>query len=183
MIYRLKLTDDYPDSYWFQFKKEEISIVDLMQCQEIHLKNPLIFTLNKKINEKRLLSYNIFSSDGPRFISPRLATLLENNEEFVKDVQLLDATVIINGQSYDNFKVFNILRTLSSIIDTDKSESTPALDSMPDGPRLFTNIILRQDVTEDFWIARCLDYKSCIVISDKLKQFCIENNIKDIVFE
>ena len=182
MIYRLKLTDDYPDSYWFQFKKEEISIVDLMQCQEIHSKNPLIFTLNKKISEKRLLSYNIFSSDGPDFISPRLATLLENNEEFVKEVQLLDATVIINGQSHYGFKVFNPLHFLSCI-DMDKSESRPLLSYLPDGPKSFTKMVFRQDITEDFWMARCLEDEACIVISDKLKQFCIENNIKDIVFE
>ena len=137
MIYRLKLTDDYPNSYWFQFKREEISITDLMDCEKIHLKNPLIFTLNKKISEKRLLSYNIYSSDDPDFISPRLATLLENNEEFVKDVQLLDAIVIINGQSHYGFKVFNILRSISCM-DMDKSESTPMLDSQPDGPRIFT---------------------------------------------
>ncbi|WP_279037233.1 hypothetical protein ABX014_12970 [Snodgrassella alvi] len=182
MIYRLKLTDDYPDSYWFQFKKEEISIVDLMQCQEIHSKNPLIFTLNKKISEKRLLSYNIFSSDGPDFISPRLATLLENNEEFVKEVQLLDATVIINGQSHYGFKVFNPLHFLSCI-DMDKSESRPLLSYLPDGPKSFTKMVFRQDITKDFWMARCEENTSCIVISDKLKQFCIENNIKDIVFE
>ena len=182
MIYRLKLTDDYPDSYWFQFKKEEISIVDLMQCQEIHSKNPLIFTLNKKISEKRLLSYNIFSSDGPDFISPRLATLLENNEEFVKEVQLLDATVIINGQSHYGFKVFNPLHFLFCI-DMDKSESRPLLSYLPDGPKSFTKMVFRQDITEDFWMARCLEDEACIVISDKLKQFCIENNIKDIVFE
>ncbi|WP_370578388.1 hypothetical protein ABX014_20790 [Snodgrassella alvi] len=182
MIYRLKLTDDYPNSYWFQFKREEISITDLMDCEKIHLKNPLIFTLNKKISEKRLLSYNIYSSDGPDFISPRLATLLENNEEFVKDVQLLDAIVIINGQSHYGFKVFNILRSISCM-DMDKSESTPMLDSQPDGPRIFTKKVLRQNITEDFWMARCLEDEACIVISDKLKQFCIENNIKDIVFE
>ena len=181
MIYRLKLTDDYPNSYWFQFKREEISITDLMHCEKIHLKNPLIFTLNKKISEKRLLSYNIYSSDGPDFISPRLATLLENNEEFVKEVQLLDAVVIINGQSHYGFKVFNPLRSIPCI-DTDKSESMPMLDSQPDGPRLFTKIVLRQDIIENFWMAKC-EGSSCIVISDKLKQFCIENNIKDIVFE
>ena len=52
MIYELMCGDDYPNSYWFQFKGEEISVTDLMQCEKIHLKNPLIFTLNKKIGKK-----------------------------------------------------------------------------------------------------------------------------------
>ena len=77
MISRLMCGDVYPDSYWFQFKREEISVTDFMDCEKIHLKNPLIFTLNKKISKKRLLSYNIYSSDGPNFISSKLATLLK----------------------------------------------------------------------------------------------------------
>ena len=179
MISRLMCGDVYPDRYWFQFKEEEISIVDLMQCQKIHLKNPLIFTLNKKISEKRLLSYDYYMSDGPDFISPKLTTLLENNDEFLKEVQLLDAIVIINGQSHYGFKVFNPLRFLSCM-DMDKFESTPVLDSQPDGPRRFTKKVFRQDVTEDFWIVRCLEDSSCVMISDKLRQFFIDNHIKGI---
>ena len=177
MIYDLMCGDVYPDSYWFQFKKEEISIVDLMQCQEIHLKNPLIFTLNKKISEKRLLSYDYYMSDGPDFISPKLTTLLENNDEFLKEVQLLDAIVIINGQSHYGFKVFNPLRFLSCI-DMDKSESRPLLSYLPDGPKSFTKIVFRQDVTEDFWMARCLEDNGRVVISDKIRQIFIDNHIK-----
>ena len=177
MIYELMCGDDYPNSYWFQFKGEEISVTDLMQCEKIHLKNPLIFTLNKKISEKRLLSYDYYMSDGPDFISPRLATLLENNEEFVKEVQLLDAIVIINGQSHYGFKVFNPLRSISCI-DTDKSESRYILAGTPNEIRLFSSIVFRQDVTEDFWVARCEEYTSCVVISDKLRQIFIDNHIK-----
>ena len=118
-------------------------------------------------------------SDGPDFISPKLATLLENNEEFLKEVQLLDVIVIINGQSHYGFKVFNVLRSISCM-DMDKSESTPIFDSQPDGPRIFTKKVFRQDVTEDFWMARCLEDESCVMISDKLRQFFIDNHIKGI---
>ena len=97
-------------------------------------------------------------------------------------MQLLDAIVIINGQSHYGFKVFNPLHFLSCI-DMDKSESRPLLSYLPDGPKSFTKMVFRQDITKDFWMARCEENTSCIVISDKLKQFCIENNIKDIVFE
>ena len=179
MISRLMCGDVYPDSYWFQFKREEISITDLMDCKKIHLKNPLIFTLNKKISEKRLLSYDYYMSDGPDFISPKLTTLLENNDEFLKEVQLFDAIVIINGQSHYGFKVFNPLRSISCI-DTDKSESMAMLTSQPDGPKLFTKIVLRQDITEDFWMARSEEAASCIIISDKLRQLLIDNHIKGI---
>ena len=94
-------------------------------------------------------------------------------------MQLLDAIVIINGQSHYGFKVFNPLRSISCI-DTDKSESMAMLTSQPDGPRLFTKIVLRQDITEDFWMARSEEAASCIVISDKLRQLLIDNHIKGI---
>ncbi|MBI0069006.1 MULTISPECIES: hypothetical protein [unclassified Snodgrassella] len=182
MIYKLRCGDVYPDSYWFHFKSEEISRVDLIECQEIYLKKPLIFTLNKKISKKRLLSYDYYLSDGPGFISPRLVALLENNEGFLKEVQLLDATVIINGQNHYGFKVFNPLHFLSCI-DIDKSESQCLLAGTPNEIRIFNNIVFRQDITEDFWMARCLEDEVCIVISDKLRQLFIDNHIKGLNLE
>ncbi|PIT22592.1 hypothetical protein BGI37_13960 [Snodgrassella alvi] len=67
-----------------------------------------------------------------------------------------------------------------SCIDLDKSDSEPILDYLPDGPKYFNKIVFKEEVMENFYMARSLEYKSCIVISDKLKQFFIENNIKGI---
>jgi hypothetical protein len=179
MVYELKISDNYSDSYWFQYEQSEFSNIDLIQGKKIKLDNPLKFGLKKKVSEKKLLSFDYFLSDGPDFISPRLATLLADNKDFLKDVQLLDANVVINGKNYSGFKVLNIIRMLSCI-DMDKSDSVPILDYLPDGPKRFTQIVFRNDVTEDFYMARCLEYKYCIVISEKLRQFFIENNVKGI---
>ncbi|PIT14809.1 hypothetical protein [Snodgrassella alvi] len=179
MVYELKISDNYSDSYWFEYEQSEFSNIDLIQGKKIRLDNPLNFELKKKVSEKKLLSFDYFLSDGPDFISPRLATLLADNKDFLKDVQLLDANVVINGKNYSGFKVLNILRMLSCI-DMDKSDSVPILDHLPDGPKRFTQIVFRNDVIEDFYMARCLEYKYCVVISEKLRQLFIENNVKGI---
>ncbi|PIT13518.1 hypothetical protein [Snodgrassella alvi] len=178
MLFELKIFD-YPNTYWFEYESNEISNYDLLQCKKIQNDNPLIFKLKKKVSEKRLLSYDFCFSDGPDFISPRLATLLANNKDFLKDVQLLDANVIINGQNHSGFKVINILRTISCI-DMDKSDSEPILDYLPDGPKRFYKIVFKQDIEENFYMARCLESEGRIVMSDKLRQFFIENNVKGI---
>ncbi|MCO6505462.1 MAG: hypothetical protein J6568_08635, partial [Snodgrassella sp.] len=124
-------------------------------------------------------SFDFCSSCGFIIISPRLANLLANNKDFLKDVQLLDANVIINGQNHSGFKVINILRTISCI-DMDKSDSEPILDYLPDGPKRFYKIVFKQDIEENFYMARCLESEGRIVMSDKLRQFFIENNVKGI---
>ncbi|PIT56270.1 hypothetical protein BHC44_01280 [Snodgrassella alvi] len=179
MIYELKKTDNYPDSYWLEYEKGDVDPLDLRQCKIIKINNSLLFKVEKKVSEKRLLSLDFYRCCGFNIISPRLATLLANNKDFLKDVQLLDANVIINGQKHSGFKVLNILRMLSCI-DLDKSDSEPILDYLPDGPKYFNKIVFKEEVMENFYMARSLEYKSCIVISDKLKQFFIENNIKGI---
>ncbi|MCO6565768.1 MAG: hypothetical protein J6581_10070, partial [Apibacter sp.] len=78
-LFELKIFD-YPNTYWFEYESNEISNYDLLQCKKIQNDNPLIFKLKKKVSEKRLLSYDFCFSDGPDFISLRLATLLANNK-------------------------------------------------------------------------------------------------------
>ncbi|PIT50853.1 hypothetical protein BHC44_11945 [Snodgrassella alvi] len=179
MVYELRLSNDYPESYWFDYEQGSVELLDLLQHKEIKINDSLLFKVKKKVSEKRLLSFDFCSSCGFIIISPRLANLLANNKDFLKDVQLLDANVIINGQKYSGFKALNILRMLSCI-DVDKSDSEPLLANLPDSPIWFTKIVFKQNIVEDFCMARCLESEEHIVISDKLRQFFIENEVKGI---
>jgi hypothetical protein len=179
MIYEFKKASNYPDSYWLEYEQGSVDPLNLRQCKIIKINNPLLFKVEKKVSERRLLSLDFYRCCGFNIISPRLATLLANNKDFLKDVQLLDANVIINGQNHSGFKVLNILRMLSCI-DVDKSDSEPILSYLPDGPIWFTKIVFKQDIVEIFCMARTQEDKDCIVISDKLKQFFIENKVKGI---
>ena len=178
MIYELMI-GNYPDSYWFQYDSTVVANYEFIECKEIQSNKPLVFKLEKKVSEKRLLSYDFYFSDGPDFISPRLANLLSNNQDFLHDVQLIDATITVNGRSYSGYKVLNFLR-LISCIDMNKSEYVPILDDYPDGPMRFFKIVFKEDIKEQFCMARCEESEGIIVISESLRQFFIKNKVKGI---
>ncbi|PIT41554.1 imm11 family protein [Snodgrassella alvi] len=178
MIYRFMI-GNYPDSYWFQYDSTGDDYYELLQCKKIQSNKPIVFKLEKKVSEKRLLSYDIYFSDGPVFISPRLANLLSNNQDFLHDVQLIDATIIVNGRSHSGYKVLNILR-LISCIDMNKSEYIPILDNDPDGPKEFYKMVFKENINEQFCMARCEESEGRIVISESLRQFFIKNKVKGI---
>ncbi|WP_367578388.1 imm11 family protein [Snodgrassella alvi] len=178
MIYELMICN-YPDSYWFQYISTGDDYYELLQCKKIQSNKPIVFKIEKKVSEKRLLSYDIYFSDGPVFISPRLANLLSNNQDFLHDVQLIDATITVNGCSHSGYKVLNILR-LISCIDMNKSEYVPILDNDPDGPKEFYKMVFKENINEQFCMARCEESIGLIVISESLRQFFIKNKVKGI---
>ncbi|MCX8727267.1 imm11 family protein [Gilliamella sp. B2838] len=178
MIYELMISN-YPNSYWFQYDSTVVASYEFIEFKEIQLNKPLVFKLENKVSEKRLLSYDIYFSDGPVFISPRLANLLSNNQDFLHDVQLIDATITVNGCSHSGYKVLNILR-LISCIDMNKSEYVPILDNDPDGPKEFYKMVFKENINEQFCMARCEESEGRIVISESLRQFFIKNKVKGI---
>ena len=178
MIYQLMI-GNYPDRYWFQYDSTVVASYEFIECKEIQINKPLVFKLKDKVSEKRLFSYDFYFSDGPKFISPRLANLLSNNQDFLHDVQLIDATITVNGHSYSGYKVLNILR-LISCIDMNKSEYEPILDDYPDGPMRFFKIVFKEDINEQFCMARCEESEGRIVMSESLRQFFINNKVKGI---
>ena len=178
MIYRFMI-GNYANSYWFQYDSTVVANYEFLQCKEIQLNKPLVFKLENKVSEKRLLSYDFYFSDGPEFISPRLANLLSNNQDFLHDVQLIEATIIVNGRSYSGYKALNFLRSISCI-DMNKSEYIPLLESLPDGPKKFYKMVFKENINEQFCMARCKESIGRIVISESLRQFFIENKVKGI---
>lgn len=180
-MHKLRITSDYPESYWFEYKHPDISGSAFSQCKSIETKEGYFFTLKSKVSEKELLTYDFYFSDGPIFISPRLASLISCHEVFRTDVQLIDATVSLNETKYQGCKIINILREVSCI-DMEASESQPILSCLPNGPRKFSKIVFKEGVIEDFSMARCSGYKSCIIISNEFKEFLSKSNVKGVDF-
>lgn len=175
----LKIASDYPNSYWFEYKHPDISGGAFAQCKPIDNHEGFVFLLKSKVSQESLFSYDFYFSDGPFFISPRLASLLSNDSNVMADVQLIDADVYVNKTNYHEYKIMNIIREVACI-DMVKSESQPILSYLPDGPKKFSKIIFKDDTPENFSIARCKEYKSCIIVSDKFKDFILNNSIKGI---
>lgn len=62
------------------------------------------------------------------------------------------------------------------------SESQPILSYLPNSPRKFSKIVFKENVVEDFSMARCSGYKSDIIISNEFKEFLSKNDVKGIDF-
>lgn len=152
-----------------------------LNVNQLKLTRGIFFKLKSKVSDKALLAYDFYYSDGPIFISPRLASLISCHDVFRTDVQLIDATVSVNETQHQGYKIINILREVSCI-DMEASESQPILSYLPNGPRKFSKIVFKENVIEDFSMARCSEYKSCIIISNEFKEFLSKNNVKGIDF-
>ncbi|WP_434133439.1 imm11 family protein [Enterobacter cloacae] len=180
-MYELRIASDYPNSYWFEYQHPDISGSAFSQCKSIETYEGHFFTLKSKVSEKVLLAYDLYFSDGPVFISPRLTSLISCHDVFRTDVQLIDATVSLNETQLQGYKIINILREVSCI-DMEASESQPILSYLPNGPRKFSKIVYKEKIIEDFSMARCSEYKSCIIISNEFKEFLSKNDVKGIDF-
>jgi len=179
-MYELSISDNYPNNYWFEYHHPDILGTDFVQCKKINYDDDssFVFILKKKVSEKKLFFYDFYFSNGPIFISPRLASLF-SDKPVLDDMQLVDASIIVNEVKYHGYKIINITRTLSCI-DIEKSDSQPLLSYLPDGPKKFNKIVFKENVTEQFNIARCQEHKSCIVMSEQLRKFMVDNHVKGI---
>lgn len=178
-MYELKIASDYPNNYWFEYNHPDISGGAFSQCKPIGNHGNFIFVLKPNVSQQKLFSYDFYFSDGPFFISPRLASLLSSDSNAMTDIQLIDADVYINKTNHQEYKIMNIIREVACI-DIAKSESQPILSYLPNGPRKFSKIIFKENVSENFSIARCQEYKPAIIVSEKFKNFILSNNVKGI---
>lgn len=174
-MHELKISHNYPNKYWLKYEENGVTSDDFMRCNYVNFNDKLKFGLNGVVSEKKILSYDFLFSDGPIVVSQKAAELLSPSEE-MGDIQLIEASLSMNGTSHYGYKVLNILRSLPCI-DMEKSESQPILSYLPDGPRKFSKVVLKRNVKNDFFIARSLECNSFIVISDSLREVFIENNI------
>ncbi|MDV0597308.1 MULTISPECIES: imm11 family protein [unclassified Enterobacter] len=180
-MHKLRIASDYPDHYWFEYQHPDVSGSAFSQCKSIETNEGYFFTLKSKVSEKALLAYDFYYSDGPIFISPRLASLISCHDVFRTDVQLIDATVSVNEIQHQGYKIINILREVSCI-DMEASESQPILSYLPNGPRKFSKVVFQENVVENFSVARCSEYKSCIIVSNEFKKFLSNYDVKGIEF-
>ncbi len=176
----LKISDSYPESYWFKSKilTGQDSIF-LKTGNEITEEMVIEFALASKVSIVRLLKYDFFFSDGPDFISPRFHQLLL--KEKVSGVQFLDANVFIAGKKYEGYKVFNVT-SAHSVFDKEKSKSRPLLSYLPDGPQTYTEIVLRDDVDLVVDVFRSEESFTTVLVSARVRELCELNKVRGLQF-
>ncbi|WP_342366182.1 imm11 family protein [Pseudomonas eucalypticola] len=118
--------------------------------------------------------YDFYFSDGPNFISPRLHALMLESK--VSGVQFFDADVYIGGVLQEGYKVINITSKMSAF-DSEKSKSKPLLSYLPEGPRTYTDIFPKQDLTPDRDIFRATEAFTTILVVDRVKELIERNRV------
>ncbi|WBS02555.1 hypothetical protein OU994_30680 [Pseudoduganella sp. SL102] len=181
MYYVLSVSDDYPDSYWFKYDHDNSPSYLSFQSGEAvdQPKRPPLFTLDKKISIARFLGFDFLMSDGGDFISAKFADLMRNLA--AGDVQIIEASVYVNGEKMNGFCIGNIAN-LVSCVDMEKSIYKPLLKSCPDGPIKFTRFEFIDNSLNDHKIVRCKEDPQTIVVSEDFMQACKSAGIRGVEF-
>lgn len=176
----LKIFEYYPERYWFKHEmltgQDSISLKTGMEITE-ELK--IEFTLTSKVSVDALLKYDFFFSSGPNFISPRFHQLLLKAQ--VSGIQFLDADVFIAGKRYEGYKIFNVT-SKHSVFDKEKSKSRPIVSYLPDGPKIYNEIVLRDDVDLVVDVFRAEEDFTVVLVSARVRELCELNKVRGLQF-
>ncbi|SFH97740.1 hypothetical protein SAMN05444062_1271 [Pseudomonas syringae] len=180
-IFIINISSSYPESYWFKSKvltgQDPIFLQKGMEIGE----NVLVeFTSASRASTNGILKYDFFFSDGPNFISPRLHKLLL--EANVSGVQFFDANVYIAGKKYEGYKFFNPNSRLSAF-DKEKSKNKPLVSCLPDGPKIYTEIFLKDDLDIGVDVFRAEEDFTTILATARVKDLCEINKVRGLQFK
>ncbi len=180
-IYILKISDSYPESYWFKCKVQTGQDPIALKRGEVAVGEWCIeFHLNKAVSVNKVLNYDFFFSDGPNFISPRLYEIMIKSA--VTGVQYIDADLFLSGVRYDGYKVVNFTRRASAF-DEEKSESEPLLSYLPEGPQKYTKVVLRSDLPYEFDMFRSEEDFTTILAVNRIKEIFEAHDVVGLKFD
>lgn len=179
--YVVQISDAYPESYWFKCKvltgQDPIA---LKTGAKVNGDWVLEFRLDKRVSVARVLGFDILFSDGPNFISPRLYDVLVGAD--VSGLQFIDARVYINEKEYKGYKVLNFVNKLAAF-DEDKSKSEPLLSYIPDGPRKYTDIVLKESFSPVFDMFRAEEDFTIVLAVERVKLLFDSHQVLGVQFK
>lgn len=166
-IYVVQISDAYPESYWF--KCEILTGQDAIELKK-GVKVDGVWNVELRLDTRssldRVLGFDFLFSDGPNFISPKLYDILVEAE--VSGLQFIDADVYIQGKAYKGYKILNFTHSLAAF-DEEKSKSEPLLSYVPDGPRKYTDIVLREICSTDIDMFRAVEDFTVMLAVERVK--------------
>ncbi|MFK3909391.1 imm11 family protein [Pseudomonas monteilii] len=178
--YILTISEDYPESYWLKIKilSAEDPIIfgggaPIEKCVKVR------FEAAKKVSTKRLLTYDFFYADGGKLISPRLCELMMRED--ISGVQFIDAELVVGGEVQLGYKLLHITK-IAPAFDLEKSFSRPLLSYLPEGPKWFEVIVLKENCELPSDIVRAEEQATTIVVNSRVKSIFEINNVRGVSF-
>lgn len=99
----------------------------------------------------------------------------------VSGIQFLDADVFIAGKRYEGYKIFNVT-SKHSVFDKEKSKSRPIVSYLPDGPKIYNEIVLRDDVELVVDVFRAEEDFTVVLVSERVRELCELNKVRGLQF-
>ena len=180
-VFIMQISDNYPERFWFKSKVlSGQDPIEIKKGQELVGEWCVEFRLERKASIAAVKKYDIYFSDGPNFISPRLHQLLL--ESGVSGVQFLDANVYFGDELQKDYKVLNITKKIQSF-DPLKSKSQLIMNYLPNGPKKYTSIVPLQDLCPEVEIFRAEEAFTTILVAERVKDLFVQANVKGVVFK
>ncbi|WP_074890383.1 imm11 family protein [Pseudomonas graminis] len=177
----MQISDTYPESYWFKSKiLTGQDSIELKTGAEVTGTWALELRLDKRVSLERVLGFDFLFSDGPNFISPRLYDILVSSN--ISGLQFIDADIYIKGKEYKGYKVVNTTNALAAF-DSKNSKCEPLLSYIPDGPKKYTDIVLKKDISPAVDIFRAEEDFTVMLAVERVKQLFDSNQIVGVQFK
>lgn len=173
--------DSYPERYWLSYDhKNSIDHLKFLECSPVSPNEGLTkLGLKKKVSLKDFRKFDYLFSDGPDVVSSRIADLISSSG-FASNVQFVSCELAISGDVYLDYFVINYL--VSEVaFDMDRSQYKPLIKSVPDGPKKFQHIVLK-DRKPNSGIFRSAESNSHVVVSDEVAEFFKSNSVVGVEF-
>jgi hypothetical protein len=177
----VQISDTYPESYWFKSRVlTGQDSIELKTGAEVTGKWALEFRLDKRVSLDGVLGFDFFFSDGPNFISPRLYDILVSSK--ISGLQFIDANIYIQGEEYKGFKVLNFTNKQAAF-DAENSKYEPLLSYIPDGPKKYTDIVLKEDISPAVDMFRAEEDFTVMLAVERVKLLFDSNQIVGVQFK
>lgn len=177
----LEPAENYPERYWLSYDHE--GCIDNLEFQEGRriVAEPLSvkFFLKNRVSLNSIRKYDYLFSDGPDVVSTRLANIFQEMN-LMGEVQLVQASVMINGDWYEDYFAVNYM-AVESAFDMEKSVFRSLVKSMPNGPKRFSKIVL-SNVAPVHSVFRASESMSRIIVSDQVADFIKSKSVIGICF-
>lgn len=164
----LDISESYPEHYWLNYNEEKnIEQLRFISCSKINpLDIPLLkFEADKRANLFRLSKYDYLFSSGPDLVSKKLASIIAGNVDS-EDIQFFPASISNGSQELFGFSVIHYTRC-ESAINLTESTSKPLLTYMPNGPKTFTHVVLKNG-NPAHHMFRALESTDLVIVTDSL---------------
>lgn len=103
-------------------------------------------------------------------------------QEDISGVQFIDAELVVGGRVQLGYKLLHVTK-IAPAFDLKKSFSRPLLSYLPEGPKWFEVIVLKENCKLPGDIVRAEEQATTIVVNSRVKDIFESNKVRGVSFK